>query len=106
MIEDLIQQMNIELNASAEKHDSWGFYMTVLRYRDLGVTQQVVYDEVHRYFINYQEIPDTDVFVEFLADVLDAIVGWPPGRSHHIYSPNFNLPEWAKDYKDFRPYSF
>jgi hypothetical protein len=101
-MEELVAQMLIDLNACAQKYDNLGFYMTVLRYRDLGVTQQVMLDEVHRYFIIYQEIPEAESFTDHLGDLLDAIYCWGANKTSCIYAAEFILPEWAKDYKDYR----
>jgi hypothetical protein len=103
MMEELIAQMHTDLNACALKYDESGFYKTVLRYRDFGVTQQVMFDEVHRYFITYQEISEAESFTDHLVNLLDGICCWGVLKTCCIYANEFILPDWAKDYKEFRP---
>jgi hypothetical protein len=95
--DSLIEQMHNELSLLSEKKDRILFYKAILKYKEMGIVQNVMFDEVYKIQIAYEEKYGDDGFNDALLNNLDAIICYGVNSVCCIYSEHFIVPDWAKD---------
>jgi hypothetical protein len=94
-IDSIRAELKKELERQAISKDSKLVYKTVLKYKNLGVTQLDMYNILAEFTSNYYDRYGDDQFYDSLYDTMDAVY-CEINSQWCIYGPDYVMPEWAK----------